>query len=214
MPEKLIVTSALPYANGPIHFGHVVGAYLPADIYVRFRRLCGDDVHFVCGTDEHGVAITLRAEQESEPYEAYVDRWQRDIKRTLDAVGIEFDIFSGTAHHHNPCHRELAQRFFRDLLDNGYVNERTEEQFYSPSLDRFLPDRYIEGTCYLCGHEGARGDECPSCGSWLDAKKLVDPRSTLDGSTPELRPSKHWYLDLPKLREERLQSWFDGKRGQ
>lgn len=214
MAEKLIVTSALPYANGPIHFGHVVGAYLPADIYVRFRRLCGDDVHFVCGTDEHGVAITLRAERENESYETYVDRWQVDIKRVLDMVGIEFDIFSGTAHHKNPMHRELSQQFFCELVDNGYVIERTEDQFYSPSLDRFLPDRYVEGTCYLCKAEGARGDECPACGSWLDAKKLLEPRCSLDGSVPELRPSKHWYLDLPKLREERLQDWFDGKRGQ
>lgn len=214
MAEKLIVTSALPYANGPIHFGHVVGAYLPADIYVRFRRLCGDDVHFVCGTDEHGVAITLRAEREGEPYEAYVDRWHSDIKRILDMAGVEFDIFSGTANHKNPWHRELSQQFFLDLVANGYVVERTEEQFYSPSLERFLPDRYIEGTCYLCKEEGARGDECPSCGSWLDAKKLLDPRCSLDGSAPELRPSTHWYLDLPKLREERLQEWFDSKRGE
>jgi methionyl-tRNA synthetase len=213
MAEKLIVTSALPYANGPIHFGHVVGAYLPADIYVRFRRMCGDEVHYVCGTDEHGVAITLRAERANQSYDAYVDRWHEEIRRILDATGIEFDIFSGTGHHRNPHHRELAQQFFLDLLENGYVFERTEEHFYSPALGRFLPDRYIEGTCYICGHQGARGDECPACGSWLDAKKLENPRCSLDGTPPELRPSKHWYLDLPKLRDEWLQGWFDSKTG-
>lgn len=214
MPEKVIVTSALPYANGPIHFGHVAGAYLPADVYVRFRRMSGDDVHFVCGTDEHGVAITLRAEQKGEPYEAYVDGWHEQIRDFLTSFGIEFDIFSGTSHHRNPHHRDLSQTFFRDLQSGGFVFERTEEQFFSPTLKRFLPDRYIEGTCYVCGHEAARGDECPSCGSWLDAKKLGSPKSTLDGSAPELRPSKHWYLDLPKLRDAWLEEWFESKKGQ
>ncbi|MEZ5966033.1 MAG: methionine--tRNA ligase [Planctomycetota bacterium] len=211
MPAKVIVTSALPYANGPIHFGHVVGAYLPADIYVRFRRLRGDDVHFVSGTDEHGVAITLKAEQEKVPYEAYVDRWQKEIARVLRGVGIEFDIFSGTAHHRNPHHRPLAQQFFSDLLANGYLATRTEDQFFNESLGRFLPDRYVQGECYVCGFANARGDECPKCGTWLDAKRLRNPTCTLDGSTPVLRASTHWYLDLPKIRDEWLQGWFEGK---
>jgi methionyl-tRNA synthetase len=211
MGDRIIVTSALPYANGPIHFGHVVGAYLPADIYVRFRRMCGDEVHFVCGADEHGVAITLRAEQAGERYEAYVDRWHAEIERTLAGMGIEFDVFSGTAHHRNPFHRPLSQEFFVQLRANGYVRERTEEQFFSEALQRFLPDRYVEGTCYKCGHEQARGDECPKCGSWLDAKKLGNPRSTLDGSAPVLKHTRHWYLDLAKIREEWLRDWFLGK---
>ena len=202
MTEKLIVTSALPYANGPIHFGHVVGAYLPADIYARFRRMCGDRVHFVCGTDEHGVAITLRAEQEGVPYEQYVDKWHAKIAQVLASAGIEFDIFSGTSQHRNPHHRALSQQFFTDLSRNGYVFEKTEDQFYSPALGRFLPDRYVQGTCYVCGFPAARGDECPKCGSWLDAKKLTNTVCTLDGTAPELRPSKHWYLDLPRLRDE------------
>ncbi len=214
MPEKIIVTSALPYANGPVHFGQVVGAYLPADIYVRFRRMCGDDVHYVCGTDEHGVAITLKAEQAGQGYEAYVDHWHTEILRTLQAVGIEFDIFSGTGHHRNPYHRPLCQEMFEDLRRNGYVFDRTEEQYYSPTLERFLPDRYIEGTCYVCQHPAARGDECPKCGSWLDARKLIEPRSTLDGQPPVLRESRHWYLDLARIRDEWLQGWFEGKRGQ
>jgi len=211
MSEQVIVTSALPYVNGPIHFGHVVGAYLPADIYVRFRRMCGDDVHFVCGGDEHGVAITLKAEQAGQAYEEYVDHWNEIIFRTLTDVGIEFDIYSGTAHHRNPHHRDLSQQFFLDLQKNGYVFERTEEQYYSEALGRFLPDRYIEGTCYKCGHEQARGDECPSCGSWLDAKKLKAPRSTLDGTEPLLKPSKHWYIDLGKIKDEWLSKWFENK---
>jgi methionyl-tRNA synthetase len=214
MRKRVLVTSALPYANGPIHFGHVVGAYLPADIYVRFRRLLGDDVHFVCGTDEHGVAITLKAEQAGQDYASYVDRWHKEIHQTLTALGVEFDVFGGTAHHRNPGHRALCQQFFTDLLRNGFVFDKTEEQFYSDTLQRFLPDRYVEGGCYVCGFPNARGDECPKCGTWLDSKRLVDPRCTLDGSRPVLKPTRHWYLDLQKIRGQWLQGWFDNKRGQ
>ena len=212
--EKIIVTSALPYANGPIHFGHVVGAYLPADIYVRYRRMCGDDVHYICGSDEHGVAITLKAEQAGQSYEEYVDHWFGEITRILGDVGVEFDLFSGTAAHRNPHHVELAQTFFRDLHANGYLEQRSEEQFFSEQTQRFLPDRYVKGTCYLCGFDGARGDECPSCGSWLDAKKLKDPRSTLDDSPPVLKSTTHWYLQLDKIRDEWLEEWFESKHGE
>ncbi len=211
MPEQIIVTSALPYANGPIHFGHVVGAYLPADVYVRFRRMLGDDVHFVCGTDEHGVAITLKAEQQGIAYEQYVDHWHAVIGQTLSRLGIEFDIFSGTAHHRNPFHRPLAQQFFLDLKANGYLSQRTDEQFFSERSQRFLPDRYVEGTCYFCGYEKARGDECPSCGRYLDARRLKDPKSTIDGSTPVLRETTHWFLDLGRARDEWLRDWLDSK---
>ncbi|MFO1050819.1 MAG: methionine--tRNA ligase [Planctomycetota bacterium] len=214
MSEPVIVTSALPYANGPIHFGHVVGAYLPADVYVRFRRMQGDDVHFLCGTDEHGVAITLKAEKEGVDYASYVDRWHRSIRTTLERFGIRFDVFSGTAHHRNPYHRPLSQQFFTDLLERGWLTVREEEQYFSESSQRFLPDRYIEGTCYLCGFEKARGDECPKCGKFLDAKRLIDPRSSLDGSRPVLRISKHWYLDLGRARDEWLEKWFRGKHGE
>ncbi|MHC5062705.1 MAG: methionine--tRNA ligase [Planctomycetota bacterium] len=214
MPKNVIVTSALPYANGPIHFGHVVGAYLPADIYVRYRRMLGDQVHYVCGSDEHGVAITLKAEEAGQDYAAYVDHWHQVISKSLADLDIDFDIFSGTAHHRNPEHRALTQQFFLDLQEKGYLLEKTEEQYYSTASERFLPDRYISGKCYECGYEEARGDECPSCGKYLDAKKLIEPRSSLDGSVPELRPSKHWYLDLAKARDEWLQDWFAGKKGQ
>ena len=214
MSDPVIVTSALPYANGPIHFGHIVGAYLPADVYVRFRRMRGDDVHFVCGTDEHGVAITLKAEREGIAYPRYVDHWHGEILRTLTRFGIEFDVFSGTAAHRNEHHAPLAQQFFTDLLRNGWLSEREEEQYYSETQQRFLPDRYIEGTCYLCGFEKARGDECPKCGKFLESKRLLEPRSTLDGSRPVLRSSKHWYLDLGRARDEWLRAWFEGKHGQ
>jgi methionyl-tRNA synthetase len=209
--ESVVVTSALPYANGPIHFGHIVGAYLPADVYTRYRRLRGDDVHFVCGTDEHGVAITLKAEKENVAYTDYVDRWHDEIRRTFERLDVRFDVFSGTSHHRNPHHRELAQQMFLDLLERGYLTEKTEEQYYSPTLDRFLPDRYIEGTCYFCGFEKARGDECPNCGKFLEAKRLKDPRTTIDGSKPELRATKHWYLDLGRIREEWFRDWFESK---
>ncbi len=214
MTETVLVTSALPYANGPIHFGHIVGAYLPADIYVRFRRMLGDDVHFVSGTDEHGVAITLKAEQAGVGYEDYVDRWHESIKRSLEHVGIEFDVFTGTSHHRNPFHRELAQQFFLDLKAQGYLGKHSEEQFFSEAMGRFLPDRYVEGTCYHCGYEKARGDECPHCGRYLEAQKLKDPRSTLDGSTPVLKETRHYYLDLGRARDEWLKDWFESKRGQ
>ncbi|MBI5851927.1 MAG: methionine--tRNA ligase [Planctomycetes bacterium] len=214
MSDPVIVTSALPYANGPIHFGHIVGAYLPADVYVRFRRMCGDDVHFLCGTDEHGVAITLKAEKEGVAYPDYVDHWHERIHRTLQRFGIEFDAFSGTASHRNEHHAPLAQQFFTDLLRNGWLVEREEEQFFSESTQRFLPDRYVEGTCYLCGYDKARGDECPRCGKFLESKRLLEPRSTIDGSRPVLKSSKHWYLDLGRARDEWLRAWFLGKHGQ
>src|SRR5690606_36046389 len=125
---------------------------------------------------------------------------------------VRFDVFSGTAHHRNPYHRELAQAFFTDCLANGYLFERVEEHFYSETLGRFLPDRYVEGTCYLCGYEKARGDECPSCGKYLEAKLLKAPRATIDGSAPVLRPSRHWYLDLARARDEWLRDWLESKR--
>ncbi len=207
MPRHLI-TSALPYANGPIHFGHVAGAYLPADVYARYLRMTGAEVLYVCGSDEHGVAITLKAEQEGVSYRDYVDRWHGEIKQLFDQFGISFDIWSGTAR--CPHHAEASRRFFRVLLDRGFVFERTEEQWFAESLGRFLPDRYVEGVCPQCGFEKARGDECPKCGTWVEALELTSPTCTLDGSVPVLKSTKHWYLDLPKLQEEGLQDWYQG----
>jgi methionyl-tRNA synthetase len=205
MPRHL-VTSALPYANGPIHFGHVVGAYLPADVYVRTLRMQGEQVLFVCGTDEHGTSITIGAEAAGEDPAEYVARWRDEIKSVFDRLGIAFDHWSGTSV--SPSHAALSQEFFRRLDAGGYLLQRTADQLYCARDDRFLADRFIVGTCYVCGYEKARGDECPRCGEWLDALRLVEPRCSTCGSTPEVRSTKHWYLDLPKLRDEHVGAWF------
>lgn len=205
---KYLVTSALPYANGPIHFGHVAGAYLPADVYVRYLRMRGHQVLYVCGTDEYGVAITLRAEQEGMNYRAYVDKWHREIKALFDQFEIRFDIFSGTAR--CPQHQASSQRFFENLVEQNWVRTRTEEQWYSEAMQRFLPDRYLQGTCPQCQFEKARGDECPQCGSWIDSSKLGNPISLVDGSQPVLKATEHWYLDLPGLYRAGLDKWYNG----
>ncbi len=202
-----LVTSALPYANGPIHFGHVTGAYLPADVYVRTLRMLGEEVLFVCGADEHGVAITIGAERERRPYPEYVAHWRASIKRTFDAFGIEFDVWSGTSV--CPEHAAASQEFFRRLDDRGYLKKRETEQLYCTKDAMFLADRYIVGTCYVCGHEEARGDECPKCGSWIDALLMKKCACKLCGSAPERRSTRHWYLDLPRLRDERIAAWFE-----
>ncbi len=204
---RWLVTSALPYANGPIHFGHVAGAYLPADIFVRYLRMKGEDVAYICGTDEHGVAITLAAEKAGTKPREYVDRWHRHIKETFERLQISFDCFSRTTRIH---HYAVSQRVFKEILANGYVHQRTEKQAYCPKCERFLADRYLEGTCPHCGARGSRGDECPKCGRWIDAKALVDPRCKICGSTPEERESTHWFLDLPKL-QPKLTRWLETK---
>jgi len=203
--NRYLVTSALPYANGPIHFGHVVGAYLPADVYVRTLRMMGEEVLFLCGTDEHGVAITIGAEAQGVEYGAYVAHWRGVIKSTFDRLGIAFDHWSGTSI--SPPHAELSRAFFRRLHANGYLIEQQGEQLYSPSQGRFQADRYVIGTCNKCGYDPARGDECPRCGSWLDALELGNPRSKVDGLPLERRATRHWYLDLPRLRDEGLGAW-------
>jgi methionyl-tRNA synthetase len=204
--SRYLVTSALPYANGPIHFGHVTGAYLPADVYVRTLRMQGEDVLYVCGTDEHGVAITIGAEQEGVPYADYVARWRAVIKSTFDAFGIEFDIWSGTSS--CPEHAGTSQEFFRRLDAQGYLQKRSSDQLYCLTDTMFLADRYIQGTCYVCGYEAARGDECPRCGTWLDPLLMTKVTCKVCGSVPERRSTLHWYLDLPKLRDEFIGRWF------
>ncbi len=206
---RYLVTSALPYANGPIHFGHVAGAYLPADVYVRYLRMRGHEVLYVCGTDEYGVAITLGAEQAGKSYREYVDGWHADIRGLFDRLEIEFDVFTGTAR--CPQHRQTAQRFFQVLYEKGWVHARESKQWFSEATGRFLPDRYLQGICPKCGHPKARGDECPACGTWIDARSLKDPVSLLDGSRPVLRSTTHWYLDLPGLRKAGLQKWYEGR---
>jgi len=206
MPRYL-VTSALPYANGPIHFGHVIGAYLPADVYVRTLRLMGEEVLFVCGTDEHGVAITIGAEREGIPYPEYVARWRASIKSTFDRLGLAFDVWSGTSI--SPPHERLSQHFFRRLGEGGYLQERESEQLYCPKDGMFLADRYVAGTCPFCSFRPARGDECPRCGKWLDPLALIEPECKVCGTLPERRKTRHWYLNLPKLRDEHIGAWFE-----
>jgi len=207
--SRYLVTSALPYANGPIHFGHVAGAYLPADVYVRTMRMRGNEVRYVCGADEHGAAITIGAEKEGKDYASYVAHWRDDIKHLFDCFGIEFDIWSGTSI--CPRHAEFSQDFFRHLDENGFLQKRTTDQLYCEHDDMFLPDRYVLGSCPECGHDPARGDECPNCGNWLDPLKLGSPRCKICDNTPIVRATTHWYLDLPKLRDEYIGGWFEGK---
>jgi methionyl-tRNA synthetase len=205
MPRYL-VTSALPYANGPLHFGHLVGAYLPADCYVRTLRALGEEVLFVCGADEHGTAITIHAEQEGLAYAEYVRRWRDEIKATFDRFAIEFDVWSGTSV--CPEHPATSQEFFRRLDEHGYLLKRTSEQLYCPTDRMFLADRYVLGTCYRCGHDAARGNECPRCGQELDPLQMKVVACRVCGTTPERRSTLHWYLDLPRLRDEHLGAWF------
>ena len=207
--SRYLVTSALPYANGPIHFGHVVGAYLPADVYVRTLRMQGEEALYVCGGDEHGVAITIGAEREGKDYAEYVAHWNAEIKSLFDRLGIEFDIWSGTSR--CPEHADTSREFFQRLDERGFLRQKREEQLYCASCDRFLADRYVVGTCPKCGHDPARGDECPNCGSWLDPLELIQPRCKLCDQTPERRETRHWYLDLKALKEEHLAAWFRGK---
>lgn len=203
---RYLVTSALPYANGPIHFGHAVGAYLPADVYVRTLRMQGEQALFVCGTDEYGVAITFRAEAEGVPYAEYVARWRESIQGTFDRLGIEFDVFSGTSA--SPHHTELTQEFFRRLDQNGYLKKRVSEQLYCAHDEMFLADRYVVGSCPNCGFEQARGDECPQCGTWIDPLTLGSPACKVCGNRPERRETRHWYLDMPKLRDDHTGAWL------
>jgi len=195
---RTLVTAALPYANGEIHLGHLAGAYLPADIYVRYLRLRGRQVLFICGTDEYGVPITLTAEKQGLSPKELVDRNYASIRDSFAGLGIEFDNFSQTS---RPIHAETASAFFFDLHQHGRLIQKTTPQFYSPSQDRFLADRYIEGTCPRCGSDRARGDQCENCGSSLDPTDLLDPRDALKGEPLELRDTTHWYIPLGQWQE-------------
>ncbi|MAB81048.1 MAG: methionine--tRNA ligase [Planctomycetes bacterium] len=204
-----LVTSALPYANGPLHFGHAVGAYLPGDVYVRTLRMLGEEVLYVCGADEYGTSITIGAEKAGQSYPAYVEHWRNEIRTLFDNLGIEFDVWSGTSI--SPHHEEMSQTFFRRLDEGGYLLRQTQDQFHCPKCERFLADRFVSGICYVCDFENARGDECPKCGTWLETLRLKDPRCKICGSKPEGRATTHWYLDLPKLRDEHIGAWFESK---
>jgi len=210
--RPILVTSALPYANGSPHFGHMVGAYLPADIFVRYHRMIGSDVLYICGTDDHGVANTLGAEKEGVPYKDFVDRGYAVWKRVCDVLGISFDNFSQTSR--QDPHYPLSQEFFLRLLKNGRVVRRDIKQLFSPKTGRFLADRYVMGECYRCGFKEARGDECPKCGSWLEATLLKDPRSREDPADRlELRDAWQFELDLAQFpTDPRVHAWLEELR--
>ena len=200
--KRHTVTSALPYANGPKHIGHLAGAYIPADVYVRYLRLIGEDVLFVCGSDEHGTAIPNQALKENTTSQAIIDKYHVQMRDCLYQLGISFDVYHRTS---DPVHHKTSQEIFLTLYNKGLLTEETSEQYYDEQASAFLADRYIVGTCPRCGHTNAYGDQCEKCGSTLSPSELINPRSTLSGKAPVLRPTKHWYLPLqdyePWLRE-------------
>ncbi|MDL2290263.1 methionine--tRNA ligase [Paludibacteraceae bacterium OttesenSCG-928-F17] len=202
--KRTTVTSALPYANGPVHIGHLAGVYIPADVYVRYLRLKGDDVLFIGGSDEHGVPITIKAKKEGVTPQDIVDRYHNIIKKSFEELGISFDIYSRTS---SQIHKETASEFFKILNDKGSFIERTSEQYYDEQAQQFLADRYITGKCPHCGNENAYGDQCEACGTSLNATDLINPKSTLSGSTPVMRETKHWYLPLD-AHESWLKQWI------
>ncbi|HJI19919.1 MAG: methionine--tRNA ligase [Alistipes sp.] len=207
--KRYLITSALPYANGPVHIGHLAGVYIPSDIYARYQRLRGRDVVWVCGSDEHGVPITIKARKEGVTPQQIVDRYHTLIGESFRRLGISFDIYSRTT---SPTHARTASEFFRTLYDAGKFIERTTEQYYDQEADTFLADRYIVGTCPRCGNERAYGDQCEQCGSTLSPDELIDPHSAVSGSVPVKRETKHWYLPLDQY-EGFLREWIlDGHK--
>jgi methionyl-tRNA synthetase len=205
MKEKILVCVAWPYASAPIHVGNMAGADLPPDIYARYHRLKGNDVLMVSGSDSHGTPITVRADQENLPPREVFERFHAEFLETFQKMGLTYDLFT---HTDTENHHQVTQALFLRLLENGYLYTKTEEHLYSATEGRFLPDRYVEGTCPHCGYDGARGDQCENCGRLLDAAELIDPRSRTDGSVPEVRETTHYFLDLPALAD-RLIAWLD-----
>ena len=202
--KRTLVTSALPYANGPVHIGHLAGVYVPADIYVRYLRLKGEEVIFIGGSDEHGVPITIQAKKEGVSPHEIVDRYHFLIKKSFEDFGISFDIYSRTT---SKIHHELASDIFKTIADKGGFIEKTSEQYYDEEAGQFLADRYIVGKCPHCGNENAYGDQCEACGSSLNPTDLINPRSAITGNIPVLRETKHWYLPLDQ-HEEWLRHWI------
>lgn len=202
--KRTLVTTALPYANGPVHIGHLAGVYVPADIYTRYLRLKGEDVIMIGGSDEHGVPITIKARKEGVSPQDIVDRYHKLIKESFEEFGISFDIYSRTT---SEIHSKTASEFFRKLYDKGEFIEKVTEQYYDEEAQQFLADRYITGTCPHCHNEHAYGDQCEACGSSLNSTDLIDPKSAISGSKPVLRKTKHWYLPLDKW-EPFMRQWI------
>lgn len=205
MKKRYLVTAALPYANGPLHIGHLAGAYLPADIYVRYLRLMGKEVLFVCGSDEHGAAITVKARKEGTTPQAIVDKYHAMLRDTFEKIGISFDIYHRTT---EPIHHQTSQDFFRKLNENGEFIEETTLQYYDETAGQFLADRYITGTCPVCANPDAYGDQCERCGSALSPTDLIEPKSMLSGAAPVKKPTKHWFLRLDR-HEQWLREWIN-----
>jgi methionyl-tRNA synthetase len=209
MSTPVLVAVAWPYASGSRHLGHLAGAYLPADVFARYQRLAGNDVLMVSGSDVHGTPITVRAEAEGVTPQDIVDRYHTEFVEQWKTLGISWDLFTTTG---TENHAKVTQEMFLAQLENGHIDKRTTEQFFDPEAQRFLPDRYVEGTCPHCGYGDARGDQCDNCGRTLDATELIDPRSKMSGATPELRPTEHFHYRFSDF-EERLKTWLDTREG-
>ena len=204
MSKTYTITAALPYTNGPIHIGHLAGVYVPADIYARYLRIMGNDVVYICGSDEHGVPITIKAKKENKTPQEIVDRYHQNIKNSFSEFGISFDNYSRTS---AKIHHDTASEFFLKLLENNSFEELTSEQFYDEEEEQFLPDRFLIGTCPKCGFEESYGDQCEKCGTSHNPKDLINPRSSITGNKPSLRTTKHWYLKLDKFQRF-LEKWI------
>lgn len=214
MPQKpfkrTLVTAALPYANGALHIGHIAGAYMPADMWVRYKRLTGEHVLFICGSDEHGVSIPISADKEKVTPQQIIDRYHNLNKETFQKLDISFDYYARTS---SPTHHETAQQFFTQLYKNGYLVAKEEPQLYDEQAQMFLPDRYVEGTCPVCSNPDARGDQCENCGTYLNQTELINPRSKVTGNKPVIRATKHWYFALSRFQEI-LQKYADEKKSE
>lgn len=199
MSVPILVSAAWPYANAEIHVGNLTGSYLPADIFARYQRLKGNQVLMVSGSDSHGTPITVRADAEGTTPQAVYERFHEGFIDLFQHLGLNYDLFTST---HTQNHQKVSQSIFLALKKNGYLYTESQMQWYAPSQSRFLPDRYVEGTCYICGYENARSDQCDKCGNLLEAERLLNPKSKIDGSTPELRSTEHFYIDLAKLQNQ------------
>lgn len=208
--QRFTVTAALPYANGPVHIGHLAGCYIPADIYVRYLRMKGKDVLFVCGSDEHGIPITIKAKNEGITPQQVVDKYHKIMGDAFKAFGIDFDIYSRTS---SEIHKETASAFFLDLYKKGELLEKETEEYFDPEANEFLADRYIVGTCPSCGNPDAYGDQCEKCGKTLSPDELINPKSKLSGAVPVKKKTIHWFIDLGKHQDEWLKAWIESKRG-
>jgi len=197
-PERYTITSALPYTNGPIHIGHLAGVYVPADIYARYLRLTGNDVAFIGGSDEHGVAISMKAKKEGVTPKDIIDKYHGIIKKSFQDFGISFDNYSRTS---AQIHHDTASEFFKKLHAQGDFIEETTEQLYDTEAKQFLADRFVTGTCPKCGNEEAYGDQCENCGSSLNATDLINPKSTISGAVPSMKETKHWFLPLDRYED-------------